>query len=77
MARIDEDLDKMIDKNFELQEEERQLRKEIKKLQGKKQGQLTGMSNTVRKLESAYDEHKKPSTKMSQTASAAMHQVAH
>jgi microcompartment protein CcmL/EutN len=36
VARIDEDLDKMIDKNFELQEEERQLRKEIKKLQGKK-----------------------------------------
>lgn len=33
-AKIDEQMDKIIEENFELQERERELRKKVKKLNG-------------------------------------------
>ncbi len=49
-ARIEDELDHMIDENFNLQEEERKLMTAVKKLQKKKQESIAGASAKVKKL---------------------------
>lgn len=49
-ARIEEELDKMIEENFTLQEEERKLMTAVKKLQKKKQESIASATTKVRTL---------------------------
>lgn len=49
-ARVDEEIDQLIDENFALQEEERKLMAAVKKLQHKKQAGLSFASSKVKKL---------------------------
>ncbi len=49
-ARVDEEIDSLIDENFALQEEERRLMAAVKKLQHKKQAGLSFASSKVKKL---------------------------
>ena len=54
-AKIDEELDRMVEENMALQEEERQLMSTVKKLQHKKKDRLAETSSKIKKLTQTLD----------------------